>query len=188
MGAWPTSKPPRRLIARPSPEALLVQAEAGGPRPAEDFPRRRARGRQDLRDAGGGAGPAPRRRRRRRRRRRNPWPQGNRGAAGGPRGRAAAQHRLQGPRHRGNGSRRHPGARARSWCWSTNSRTPTRPASAIPSAIWTSRNCWSPASTSTPRSTSSTSKASTTWWRRSPASACARPCPTACSTAPTTSR
>ena len=51
-----------------------------------------------------------------------------------------------------------------------------RPAAAIPSAISMSRSCSPPASTSTRRSTSSISKASTTSSRRSPGSACARPC------------
>ena len=44
------------------------------------------------------------------------------------------------------------------------------------------------ASTSIPPSISSTSKASTTLSRRSPMCACAKPCPTPCSTAPTPSR
>jgi two-component system sensor histidine kinase KdpD len=37
------------------------------------------------------------------------------------------------------------------------------PAAAIPTATRTCWNCWTPASTSTPRSTSSTSRARTTW-------------------------
>ena len=57
-----------------------------------------------------------------------------------------------------------------------------RRARATPSAGRTSRSCSTPASTSTRRSTSSTSRASTTSSRRSPACACARPCPTRCST------
>ena len=62
------------------------------------------------------------------------------------------------------------------------------PGSRHPKRYWMSRNCSPPASTSTPRSTSSISKASTTSSPRSPASACARPCPIPSSTAPTRSR
>ena len=38
-----------------------------------------------------------------------------------------------------------------SWRWSTSWPTTTPPAAAIPSAGWTSRSCWPPASTSGPR-------------------------------------
>jgi hypothetical protein len=61
-------------------------------------------------------------------------------------------------------------------------------AAAIPSGISMSRNCSPPGSTSTPRSTSSTSRASMTWWHRSPASGCARRFRIPSSTAPTRSR
>ena len=79
-------------------------------------------------------------------------------------------------------------ARRRNWFSSTSSRIPTLRAAGIPSATWMSRSCSVPASTSTPRSTSSMSRASTTWWRRSPASASARPCRIRSSTTPTRSR
>jgi hypothetical protein len=48
-------------------------------------------------------------------------------------------------------------------CWLTNMPTLTFPVAAIPSAGRTSTSCWQPGSTSGPRSTSSTSKASMTW-------------------------
>ena len=174
---------------RPSPEALLEAVTARGPRAAEDLPRRRAGGRQDLRDAAS--------------RRRPSGARASMSSSASSRRMARRetealldgleiiprpQRRLQGPRARRDGSRRHPDAPPASWCWSTSSRTPTPPAAAIPSAISMSRSCSPPASTSTRRSTSSMSRASTTSSRRSPASACARPCPTASSTAPTTSR
>ena len=57
MAAWPLRTAATR-DSRPSPEALLAEAQAGGPRPAEDLPRRRAGRRQDLRDAVRGAGQA----------------------------------------------------------------------------------------------------------------------------------
>ena len=73
------------------------------------------------------------------RRRRDAWPQGNPGAGRGLRGHSAPEGRLQGPRARRDGYRRHPRPPARRWCSSTNSPTPTRPAAATPSAISTSR-------------------------------------------------
>ena len=105
----------------------------------------------------------------------------------GPRSAAAQAHRVQGSDHRGDGSRRADRAPSRRSRWSTNSPIPTRPAAAIPSAISTSRNCCRTASTSTPRSISSTSRASTTWSPRSRMCGCARPCRIRCSTAPTPS-
>ena len=76
---------------RPSPEALLDEATTRREprRPAEDLPRRGARRRQDLRDAAGGPRQAEGRRRRRRRRGRDARPQGDRGAARRPRGHSA---------------------------------------------------------------------------------------------------
>mgnify|MGYP001097377614 CR=1 FL=1 len=56
-----------------------------------------------------------------------------------------------------------------------------------PSAGRTSKKCWPPASASGPLSTSSTSKASSTWSPRSPACASARRCPTSPSPRPTRS-
>ena len=56
--------------------------------------------------------------------------------------------RLSGPRAHRDGHRRDPRAPPGSWCWSTSSPTPTRPAAATPSAIRTSRSCSRPASTS----------------------------------------
>ena len=65
----------------------------GGPRPAEDLPRRRPRRRQDLRHAGG-CPPAPGGgHRRRRRHRRDARPRRDRDAARRARGRAAPAHR-----------------------------------------------------------------------------------------------
>ena len=95
-------------------------------------------------------------------------------------------HRVQGPRRSRKWTSTPCWRAGRRWRWSTNWRTATRPAAATPSATWTSRNCWPPASTSARRSTSSTSKASTTSSPASPASGCARRCPTTCSTTPTT--
>ena len=57
---------------------------------------------------------------------------------------------LSRPRARGDGSRPAAASAARSWRWSTSSPTTTRRAAAIPSAGWTSRSCWRPASTSGP--------------------------------------
>ena len=80
-----------------------------------------------------------------------------------------------------------PGAQAARCCWSTSSRTQRArqpPSQALPGRRGAARRR---ASTSRPRSTSSTSRASTTSSRGSPACGCARPCRTACSSAPTRS-
>ena len=97
---------------RPSPEALLEAAGTRGARPAEDFPRRGARRRQDLRDAAVGAARASARGRRcRHRRGRDARPQRDRGACSKgfeiiPRRRVD----YKGQRPRRDGPRRHPGA------------------------------------------------------------------------------
>ena len=104
----------------------------------------------------------------------------NRGADRGARDPAAPQGRLSRPRARGVRPRRRARAQARSHHRRRDWRTPTRRAAGIPSAIRTSTSCSRPGSTSGRRSTSSTSKASPISWRGSPASKCARPCPTSC--------
>ncbi len=128
---------------RPSPEALLEAAAAGrsSRRPAEDFRRRRARRRQDLRDAaecacadeGDGVDVVV--------------------GVVETHGRAepkrcskvlkcpAQADRIQEPVARGNGPRRASSRGIRKSRWSTNSPTPMRPAAVIPSAISMSRNC-----------------------------------------------
>ena len=134
-GATPNSGPRRK------PCSKRRAAKKSARRQAQDFRGRRARRRQDLRDAAAGPRPQEGRLRRCHRRRRDPRPQGDRGAARRPRNRPAPAHRIQGP----DGSRRWistPSSRAgRRSCWSTSLPTPTRPAAAIPSAISMSRSC-----------------------------------------------
>ena len=84
--------------------------------------------------------------------------------------------------------RRRPRPASAACSWSTSSPTPTPPARDTPSAGRTCRSCWRQASTSTPPSTSSTSRASTTSSPGSPACRCGRRCPTRSSTRPTRSR
>ena len=76
---------------RPSlPGGPSARSRAGGPRPAEGVSRRRARRRQDLRDAYRGRRAQTRRRRRRDRRGRDPRPRRDRGADRRPRDRSRA--------------------------------------------------------------------------------------------------
>ena len=117
---------------RPSPEALLAERRDGGPRQAQDLPRRGPRRRQDLRDARGG----------RRRaaegvdvvvaRGRDPWPAETAALLRRPRGAAAPARALQGPAS----SRRWTSTRcsrgARSWPWSTSWPTSNAPGSRHP--------------------------------------------------------
>ena len=77
---------------RPDPDALLAAARRETVGPAEGVPRRRARRRQDLRDAAGRAPAQGRGRRRRRRPRRDARARRDRRAARGTRG-PAAPHR-----------------------------------------------------------------------------------------------
>ena len=154
-----------RSATRPR-AATLARCPAGGGqagrppgRPAQDLRGRGAGGRQDLRDAAGGARQARGGRGRRRRRGRDARPQGDRGAAGGPGGPAAQADHLRQPHPERVRHRRRAQAAARASSWSTSWRTPTFPAAATPSATRTSRSCWRTASTSTPPSTSSTSRA-----------------------------
>ena len=83
----------------------------------------------------------------------------DRGAARRPRGRPAPGGRIPRPQRCRRWTSTRPRAPPAARRWSTSSRTPTRPAAGIRSATWMSRNCSMPASTSTRRSTSSTSKA-----------------------------
>ena len=137
-----TGRVSRRAAARPGPTPTPCWAAASGDaRAAEDLPRRRARRRQDLRDAA---------------RRRRPggatastWSSASsrrtaardRGPARRARGRPAPQVEYKGRHARRDGPRRDPRAPPAARRWSTNWRTPTRRAAAIPSAIWTSRSC-----------------------------------------------
>ena len=145
---------------RPSPDALLQQAAQEGARPSQDFPGRRAGGRQDLRDADDSPGKAPRGDRRCRRHRRDPWPERDRGAAR----KAWRSFRAGWSNIRATGSRRWTsmpfskrrpaagaGRRAR-----PHQRTRQPPSQALHGCRGTPR---APASMSTRRSTSSTSKA-----------------------------
>ena len=77
--------------------------------------------------------------------------------------------RIPGGAAAGTGYRCGPGREGRRSSWWTNWPIPTSPAPATKNAGRTSRSCWPPASMSTPRSMSSTSRASTTSWPRSPA-------------------
>ena len=72
-------------------------------------------------------------------------------------------------------------------CSSMRWPTPTPPACSIPSAGRTSSRSWMQASTCTPRSTCSTSRASLISWSRPRASASRKPCPTRPSIGPTRS-
>ena len=146
--------------------ATLARCPAGGSpagrgqwRPAQDLRRGGAGRRQDLRDAADGPRQAEGGGGRRCRCGRDARPQGDGGAARGAGGSAAQADHLRQPhpervRHR-RGARS--GGRASSW--STSWRIPTSRAAATPSATSTSRSCWRTASTSTPPSTSSTSRA-----------------------------
>ena len=117
-----------------------------GTRTAARLPRRRARRRQDVRDARGGP-PAPAARHRRRRRlRRDPRPAHHRGAARRPGGGAPPDDDLPRRRLHRDGRRRGARPRARGRRWSTSWPTPTCPAPATPSAGRTSRSCSTPAS------------------------------------------
>ena len=154
---------------------------------APDLPRRRPRGREDLRHARRGPPPGRARHRRRRRVRRDPRPQAHRSDARGPRGRRPARARPTAtptsPRWTSTQcSRADP-----RWPWSTSSPTPTSRAPATRSAGRTSRSSSPPGSTSSPPSTSSTWSRSTTSWRRSPESRNANASPTPWSAPPTRS-
>ena len=102
------SRPMKRAIdggsaTRPRAATLAGCPAGGGPagrdpcRPAQDLRRGRAGRRQDLRDAADGARQAEGGRGRRRRRGRDARPQGDGGAARGPRGAAAQADRLRQP-------------------------------------------------------------------------------------------
>ncbi len=161
---------------------------AMGARQAAGLPRRRARGRQDLRHARRGAPAGRARHRRRRRLRRDPRPPAHRRACStGSRSCRAASSTYRGADVHRDGRRRgaRPPARGRA---GRRARAHQRArARATRSAGRTSRSCSPPASTSSPRSTSSTWSRSTTSSRRSPASRSARPCPTRSSAPPTRS-
>ena len=148
----------RPLRPRQPPLARRAAAagDAGDARPAQDFSRRRAGRRQDLRDADHGAGASAARASMSSSASSRPMAARETEALlAGSRSRAPPAGRLQGPLARRDGSRRHPRSAGPSSCWSTSWRTPTHPAAAIPSATTMSRSCSMPASTFTPRSTSS---------------------------------
>ena len=146
---------------------------------AAGLPRRRARRRQDLRDARRGAPP------------RSSAAPTSSSASSRPTAASTPPSMLDGPRGRApptsssyrgadvhrDGPRRASCARRPRSRWSTSSRTPTSPGRATRSAGRTSRSCSTPASTSSPPSTSSTWSRSTTSSRRSPASRSARRVP-----------
>lgn len=77
--------------------------------------------------------------------------------------------------------------RAKAACTCHHPAACPRASAATPSVGRTCANCWPPASTSTPRSTCSTSKASTTWSPKSPAFGCVRPFRIRCWKKPTPS-
>ena len=181
--------------SRPDPDELLAQVRA------EEARARRGRLRIFF-GASAGVGKtyamleAARSREGRRHRRRHRLHRAARpGRDRAPDGRARAAADAAGalPRHHPPGIRPRRGARAaardppgrRARAFQPVRRRAAR--RAIPSAGRTSRSCWTPASTSGPRSTSSTSRASTTWSPRSRACASARRCRTASSSRPTRS-
>ena len=173
---------------RPDPDALLARSGEGGARPAEGVPRHGAGGGQDLRDAGAGRAAQSRGPRRGGRRGRDPWPPRDRGADRRPGDPAAQADRLPRPHADGVRHRRGAGAQARAAA-GRRVRPLQRPRLAPPEALAGRRGAARPpASTSGPRSTSSTWRAWSTWSGRSPACASARRCRTRCSPRPTRSR
>ena len=144
-----------------------------------DLPRRRARGRQDLRHAQRGPAAPRAGHRRRRRARRDPRPRRTpRRRSATSRSCPAARLEYRGPRLRGDGRRRHPGPPAHAGPGRRAGPHQRARAPATRSAGRTSRRSSTPASTSSRPSTSSTSSRSTTWSSGSPASTSTRRSPT----------
>ena len=164
FAAQPLASAMKESTDRPDPDALLrrISARRGAraARQAQDLLRLRARRRQDVPHAAGRARPGDRAALDvRGRTGRDPSPLGDRRDAARSRHPAAAQGRV--PRARcSKSSTSTPRSRASPSCsWWTSSRTPTRRARATPSAGRTCSSCWMPASTSSPPSTCSTSRA-----------------------------
>ena len=128
--SWPSGWPDESRESRCRDAATDGRRAAGadqgaGPAAAARLHRRRARRRQDLRDAARGARPARARPRRRRRPRRDLRPQGHRGADRRPRGRAAPEGRVSRHDAGGDGRRRHHPRASRRSASSTSWRTRT---------------------------------------------------------------
>ena len=152
----PGDDPPPRPRRSPETPRRGGRADPGS---SQDLLRRVAGRRQDLRHARGRAGPARGRRRRRDRVDRDARPRRDRRP--GRRLRAAPAPGGRVPRGAAPGvrPRRRPRAASPPCSWWTSWPTPTRPEGATRSAGRTSTSSWRRASTSTPRSTSSTWRA-----------------------------